>query len=34
MCSATGTSTPTAIYAKVDLASLGELVRPWPGGIP
>ena len=23
----------TAIYAKVDLASLGQLVRPWPGGV-
>lgn len=24
----------TAIYAKVDLASLGALARPWPGGVP
>lgn len=24
----------TAIYAKVDLASLGALARPWPGGAP
>jgi integrase/recombinase XerD len=24
----------TAIYAKVDLASLGALVRPWPGATP
>jgi site-specific recombinase XerD len=24
----------TAIYAKVDLASLGALAQPWPGGAP